>query len=126
MRSGSMSTLPLRCRFQAVILVSKRAGGVNACCQLCVTVPQMQALLGSTGSDPKWAVALKLAAQAAETRLLDIELSLGRSGVAPIGHITVCIVPWLPSLKYHACSCEGYIASQLGDSALADRTYALT
>ena len=40
-----------------------------------------QAILGSTNKSPRWAIAYKFPAGQAETQLLDIEASVGRSGV---------------------------------------------
>jgi len=41
----------------------------------------LQDRLGYTGKDPRWAIAYKFAAQEARTRLLDIKIQVGRSGV---------------------------------------------
>jgi DNA ligase (NAD+) len=58
----------------------------------------LQAKLGSVGKDPRWAIAYKFRAREARTRLLDIEVSVGRTGtlnpfavLAPvhIGGVTV-------------------------------------
>jgi DNA ligase (NAD+) len=40
-----------------------------------------QSILGATGKSPRWAIAYKFAAGQAETELLDIEASVGRTGV---------------------------------------------
>ena len=58
----------------------------------------LQAKLGSVGKDPRWAIAYKFRAREARTRLLDIEVNVGRTGtlnpfavLAPvhIGGVTV-------------------------------------
>ena len=41
----------------------------------------LQARLGSAGKDPRWAIAYKFRARAAQTKLLDITVSVGRTGV---------------------------------------------
>ncbi len=41
----------------------------------------LQARLGNAGKDPRWAVAYKFRARAAQTKLLDITVSVGRTGV---------------------------------------------
>ncbi|MEA2687579.1 MAG: ligase, partial [Candidatus Eremiobacteraeota bacterium] len=41
----------------------------------------LQAKLGSSGKDPRWAVAFKFRAREARTKLLDIVVSVGRTGV---------------------------------------------
>ncbi len=41
----------------------------------------LQARLGSAGKDPRWATAYKFRARAAQTKLLDITVSVGRTGV---------------------------------------------
>ena len=41
----------------------------------------LQAKLGSAGKDPRWAVAYKFRAREARTKLLDITVSVGRTGV---------------------------------------------
>jgi DNA ligase (NAD+) len=41
----------------------------------------LQAKLGSSGKDPRWAVAYKFRAREARTKLLDITVSVGRTGV---------------------------------------------
>jgi DNA ligase (NAD+) len=41
----------------------------------------LQAKLGSSGKDPRWAIAFKFRARAAQTKLLDIVVSVGRTGV---------------------------------------------
>jgi DNA ligase (NAD+) len=42
---------------------------------------ELQAKLGSSGKDPRWAVAFKFRAREARTKLLDIVVSVGRTGV---------------------------------------------
>ncbi|MDI3328454.1 MAG: NAD-dependent DNA ligase LigA [Alicyclobacillaceae bacterium] len=42
---------------------------------------RQQERLGATAKSPRWAVAYKFAAEQAETRVLDIEVSVGRTGV---------------------------------------------
>ncbi len=58
----------------------------------------LQAKLGSSGKDPRWAIAFKFRAREARTKLLDITVSVGRTGVlnpnavlepVPIGGTTV-------------------------------------
>ncbi|MBR58092.1 MAG: DNA ligase (NAD(+)) LigA [Myxococcales bacterium] len=47
-----------------------------------------QEQLGSTAHHPRWAVAYKIAARQSTTRLLDIELNVGRTGaVTPVAHL---------------------------------------
>ena len=41
----------------------------------------LQAKLGSSGKDPRWAIAFKFRAREARTKLLDIVVSVGRTGV---------------------------------------------
>jgi DNA ligase (NAD+) len=41
----------------------------------------LQAKLGTSGKDPRWAIAFKFRARAAQTKLLDIVVSVGRTGV---------------------------------------------
>ena len=41
----------------------------------------LQAKLGSSGKDPRWAIAFKFRAREARTKLLDITVSVGRTGV---------------------------------------------
>lgn len=41
----------------------------------------LRALLGSTTKNPRWAIAYKFAAEEKETRLLDIQIQVGRTGV---------------------------------------------
>jgi DNA ligase (NAD+) len=41
----------------------------------------LQAKLGTAAKDPRWAIALKFRARAAQTKLLDIVVSVGRTGV---------------------------------------------
>jgi DNA ligase (NAD+) len=41
----------------------------------------LQAKLGTSGKDPRWAIAYKFRARAARTKLLDIVVSVGRTGV---------------------------------------------
>ena len=42
---------------------------------------RLQAALGSVGRDPRWAIACKFAPTTAQTRLLDIRLNVGRTGM---------------------------------------------
>jgi DNA ligase (NAD+) len=42
---------------------------------------ELQARLGSSGKDPRWAIAFKFRAREARTKLLDIVVSVGRTGV---------------------------------------------
>ena len=42
---------------------------------------RLQSALGSVGRDPRWAIAYKFAPTTAQTRLLDIRLNVGRTGV---------------------------------------------
>ncbi|MBX6395507.1 MAG: NAD-dependent DNA ligase LigA [Alicyclobacillaceae bacterium] len=42
---------------------------------------RQQERLGATAKSPRWAIAYKFAAEQAETRVLDIEVSVGRTGV---------------------------------------------
>ena len=48
----------------------------------------MRESLGSTAAAPRWAVAYKFPAEIAETRLIDIEIQVGRTGVlTPRAHL---------------------------------------
>ncbi|MSR67877.1 NAD-dependent DNA ligase LigA [Candidatus Peribacteria bacterium] len=50
---------------------------------------RMQKDLGSTAKAPRYARALKFAAQEASSRILDIELQVGRTGaITPVAHLT--------------------------------------
>ena len=50
-------------------------------------------LLGSTGREPRWAIALKFPAQRAQTRLLGIRIQVGRSGVlTPVADLEPVVV----------------------------------
>lgn len=50
-------------------------------------------LLGSTGREPRWAIALKFPAQRAQTRLLGIRVQVGRSGVlTPVADLEPVVV----------------------------------
>lgn len=49
---------------------------------------ELQASLGSTARGPRWAIAVKFAAQQAFTELIDIEWQVGRTGVVtPVAHL---------------------------------------
>ena len=42
---------------------------------------ELQEILGNTSKDPRWATAIKFPASLTETKLIDIKVGLGRSGV---------------------------------------------
>lgn len=51
---------------------------------------QEQQALGANNTDPKWAVAVKPAAEVAVTQLREVKLSVGRSGVPLSAYVSAC------------------------------------
>jgi NAD-dependent DNA ligase len=49
---------------------------------------QLQSLLGHSGADPEWAIALKFPAQEALTKLTGLSVNIGRSG--QVSKLTDC------------------------------------
>ncbi len=85
---------------------------------------ELQEILGNTSKDPRWATAIKFPASLTETKLIDIKVGLGRSGVLTPYAVLKEVVLDGVSIKSASLHNIDYIQSKdlrIGDNVLIQR-----
>ncbi len=85
---------------------------------------ELQELLGFTGKDPRWALAYKYAGEEAVTRLTDIVINIGRTGVATPNAVLEPVAIGGVSVKAATLHNEDYVRDldiRIGDQVIVKR-----